>query len=349
MKKTGLLVFGFLLAAVMVFLPVQANAASNAIGVNPRRDYTIEPGKSVSDTIFVNNISKTEPLTVKLELVDFEPQNQTGTPRLLLKQTQPTRWSLKPYLKVPTEYNLEAGKSVNVPFTISVPATLGAGSYYSAIRYSAVNSTTGQNVSLTGSAVSLIFVRVTGEAKSNLSLVKFGAFTPNKEMTDGVYGTFYGATKPKYLSYLLRNNGNLAELPVGSIIVKDIFGKQYKVYENANPGKNLVLIGQTRRIDLCLNEERKQVKNPETGADVEEVSCNSPNLAPGRYTAVMNLIYGDAGNTQGEVKQTAVFWYLPAWFIILVIVVLGVLAFGIWKLVTTAKGFRKPTYDSRRR
>lgn len=349
MKKIGLLISSFLLLATVLIVPLQAEAASNAIGVNPRRDYTVAPGGSVKDTLFVNNTNRTEPLTVKLEIVDFKPQNQTGTPSLMIKETQPTRWSLKPFISIQDLYTIEPGKSINVPFTVSIPAETGAGSYYSAIRYQAVNSETGDSVSLSGSAVTLMFVRVSGEAKSNLSLEKFGAFTPNADMTDGVYGTFYSATKPKYLTYLLRNNGNLAEQPVGSILIKDIFGKEYKLYEDANPGKNLVLIGQTRRIDLCLNEERKKVENPETGNEEDQVSCDPPSLKPGRYTATLNLIYGDADNTQGELKKTATFWYLPVWFIVAAVAGIAIIGFVTWKLVQKIRGMGKPTYGARKR
>ena len=348
MKRIGILIASFLLLGTVIMQGTAA-AASRAIGVNPRRDYTLSPGETKSDTIFVTNLNQTEELTAKIEIIDFGSQNQTGSPALLLKATEPTKWSLKPYLSMPDGYKIPAGKSAEIPFTISIPEGLGAGSYYSAIRFMADSANEGSNVSLTSSAATLMFIRVTGETRSSLTLEKLGAFTPNKDMTDGVYGTFFSATAPKYLSYLLKNNGNVAEQPTGSLLIRNIFGKQVQVIENANPGKNLVLIDQIRRIDVCLNEERKDVKNPETGNMVEEVICNPAKLMPGIYKAQLGLVYGDSGNASQEIKATATFWYLPVWFIIAAALGIALLAFAIWKLVHNIKNYKKPTYGTRRR
>lgn len=329
MKRVRIVLSSLMFLAVAAYTPLQAYAAaSNGIGVNPRRNYTVNPGDKITDTLFINNTDKTNPLRVKAVVIDFVSQNQTGTPSLLLKQKEPTRYSLKPYLTIPSEFDIPAGKYKEVPFTVAIPANVGAGSYYSAISFSAVNEasgSSGSNVNLTGAAVTLMFVRVNGEAKSNLSLEKFGTFTPNKNMTDGAYGTFYSATRPKYVSYLLRNNGNLAEQPAGSLIIKDVFGKNYKLFQDANPSKNLVIIGQTRRIDLCLNEVKKAGRDTTANADFAKTTCEYPNLKPGRYTASLKLIYGDPGNSQGDIKKTMVFWYLPPWFIIAAIISVALL------------------------
>lgn len=347
MKKAGIFLSSLLMLAAVLITPSTASAAANSIGVNPRRDYTLNPGDTINETLFINNIDKAEELNVKIEVIDFKPQNETGTPSLLIKATEPTRWSLKPYLKIAKTYNIAAGKSIEAPFTISIPKELGAGSYYSAIRYSAVNPETGENVSLSSSAVTLIFVRVAGEARSSLTLEDFGAFTPSEDLTSGVFATFYGSAKPKYISYKIRNNGNVAEQPSGSILIKDIFGKEYKLIQDANPNKNLVLIGQTRRVDVCLNEVRKTVKNPDTGSDVDEVTCNAPQLKPGRYTISLGLVYGANGNGSQELGGTATFWYLPAWFIIAVAVAILVIFLYVRSSVRKLSDRGRKTYSRR--
>lgn len=337
MKRIGMLLSGFVLLIALSVPPQPAGAAANSIGVNPRRDFTINSGEKIQNTLFVNNIDREEPLTVKFELIDFKPQNETGTPSLMLKNKEQTRWSLKQYLSLPDQVEIPAGKSKDVPFTISIPKNVGAGSYYSAIRYTAVNPETGENLRLTSSAVTLMFVRVPGETRSSLTLQDFGAFVPNTELTDGAFNTFFGATKPQYLSFRLKNNGNVAEQPTGSILIKDIFGNEFQTIENANPQKKLVLIEQTRRVDVCMNEERKQIKNPETGADTEDIKCNYPDLKPGRYTAQLGLVYGDNGNAAQEVRAVSTFWYLPAWFIGVVVAGLALIAFLAWRVVRAIK------------
>lgn len=349
MKKLGVLLTALLITVVSVAAPNAAFAASNAIGVNPRRDYVIQPGDKINDTLSVTNLNKQDDLTIKIQVIDFGAQNETGAPALMLNAKQPTKWSLKPYLTISGQYTIGAGKSVDVPFSIAIPKNLGAGSYYSAIRYSAVNPQTGENLNLTSSAATLIFVRVPGQAKSSLTLEQFGAFTPDKNQVDGVFGSFYSATKPKYLSYRLRNNGNVAEQPKGSILIQNMFGKQVKLIQNANPNNNLVLLGQTRRIDVCINEDRKQVKDPTTNSTVDKVTCNNPNLLPGRYTVKLDLLYGDSndGNSTQEIRTTATFWYLPVWFIIAVVAAIAIIAGIIYWIIRKIKNRGSNKYRGR--
>lgn len=353
MKKIShILLATALFAYALLILPVTTHAASNSLGVNPRRDYTIKPGDKVQDVLNVTNIHQTEDLTISIKSIDFKATDETGTPSLLLKQTQPTRWSLKPYLNVPSTLTIPAGKSADLPFTISIPSNVGAGSYYSAVHYSisgGEENGQGSNLSLTGSSVSLLFVRVPGEARSSLILDKFGAFTPTADMTSGSYASFYSAAKPKYLSYSLQNKGNVAEEPTGSVQLKDMFGKEVKLYEKANPNNNLVLIDQTRRIDMCLNEVEVTEKNKLNGQDEKVKQCHDPSLMPGRYTASMTLLYGGEGSASNEIKATTSFWYLPAWFIIAVaiglLVIFVLVRSGLQKLRSTGK----KTYTNTRR
>lgn len=345
MKKTGILLSSLVLLATLLIFPVTASAASNAIGVNPRRSYSIKPGGTVNDTLTVSNLSKTDALTVSISVIDFKSQNETGTPSLMLNSAQSTPWSLKPYLTIPSQETVPAGSSVNVPLAITMPKNIGAGSYYSAIRYSAVNSQTGKNLNVSSSTVSLIFVRVPGNAHSNLSLLNFGAFTPNSDQTSGEFGSFYSATKPKYVSFRLRNNGNVAEQPEGSLLLKDMFGHQVKLIDRVNPNGDLILIGQTRRYDVCLNE--KDTTSSTSNATI--ATCDNPSLMPGYYKASMDVLYGNGtnGSATHEIKDTAGFWYLPVWFIVAIVVAILLIVGIIWSVVQAVKRRGNNKYSSR--
>ncbi len=341
----------FLMVAIAIFAvlaaPLRVNAASNSLGVNPRRDYTIKPGETVKDTLNVSNLNKQEPLVISIRTLDFESKDETGAPGLLLKRTEPTRWSLKPYLKFPESLTIPAGKSVDVPVSITMPANIGAGSYYSAINYAVAADGGESNVSLASSSVSLLFVRVPGETRSTLTLEDFGAFTPSQDFTSGAYGKFFSATKPKYVSYTLKNLGNIAEQPTGSMEIKNIFGKQVKMLEDVNPNKSLVIIEQTRRIDVCLNEAQVTKKNNATNSDEQVKECNDMSLMPGRYTANLSLFYGDNGTASQEISETATFWYLPVWFIIAVAVVLLIIGIAVRSLVNKVRSVGKHKYSRR--
>lgn len=338
---------GLVAAVLLCLAPLGVSAASNSLAVNPRRDYTIKPGDKVSDTLYVQNLSKTDALDININVVDFGPKDETGSPSLFLDPKTSTRWSLKPYLTIAKSVQIPAGKSTNVPFTIAIPKNVGAGSYYSAIKYSSAGDSSGSNVTLTSSSATLVFVRVPGEANDALLLKNFGTFTPDASGTSGTFGSFYGGEAPKYLAYRLTNNGNVAEQPTGSIAVKNIFGHQVKLFQNANPDNNIVLIGQTRRFDLCMNEQKQSHRDPSTGRNIDESTCNGSGLAPGRYTAQLGLIYGDNGSSQHELRDVASFWYLPVWFVLVVIAAVLVLAVILWLLIRLVRGNHRH-FSSRR-
>lgn len=348
MKRIGIFVAAAILLAVGTIPSTKVGAASNSIGVNPRRDYTIKAGEKVSDTLYVTNQNPTETLNARITVLDFKSKDQSGTPALILNEKESTTWSLKPYLSITTTYSIAPGKSASIPFAITIPKNVGAGSFYSAIRIGSDNGDNSKNVSLSGAAVSLFFVSVPGEAREALTLEKFGAYTQGSNVsTEGLYGTFYSATAPKYLAYLLKNTGSVAEQPSGSVIISNIFGKPVKTLTNANPRSNIVLIGQTRRIDLCINES-KITKKDAAGNNVDGTQCNDSGLLPGRYTANIDLLYGNKGAASSELKGSSSFWYLPVWFIIGCAIALAILGLLVYLIIRSIRGRGSNKYRGRR-
>lgn len=331
----------------MILLPVTASAASNGIGITPRNNFTANPGDTVKGSIVVKNLDSKNNLNASIQLLDFKPAGQTGEPSLILKDETPTKWSLKPYMTIQDSVTIKPAESSNVPFTITIPKNMGGGSLYGAIRVSSAGNTDSGNVGLSSSAVSLVFVNVSGKTNSSLTLEKFGAFVPTSNLSDGAYKTVFGATKPKYISYSLKNNGNVVEEPIGSIQITGPLGKQYKVIQNINPNHSLVLIGQTRRIDICLQEPAgSNLSN--TDQSVEDLTkCQTPSLMPGRYKAKIDLLYGDHNNSSTEIQAVSSFWYLPVWFIIAlaaaVLIIIGV----IWLVVHLIRSRKDRVYRRR--
>ncbi len=306
-----------LLVAMSTLLGVSiVHAQSNGLGVSPRKDYSVQPGKAISDTLYISNLSLSQDLEVNMRIVDFGAQNETGAPALQLADNAPqTPWSLKPFVKIPSQIHVPAGKSTNVPISVTIPASQGAGSYYSAIEYTAVNSETKQKVNISASTASLVFVTVPGQAKEQLILKQFGMWQSNADQTAGAFKSFFVGSSPKEFAYRLQNNGNVAEQGSGSMIIKNMFGQTVKEIDDANPKKQLVLIGQTRRIQACVKSSVLTSKAP-NGQDSQQTVCDDPGLWPGRYTAEIALYYGLNGNSTQEVMATTSFWYFPLWSII---------------------------------
>lgn len=344
MKKLARLIP--VLIATVTFLTISAttHAASNGLGVTPRRDFTVAPGKSVTDTLYISNLSLNQELQVDISILDFSAANETGTPSLQLDTKAPqTPWSLRPFAKLPPSVKVAPGKSVNIPITITIPAGQGAGSYYGAVQYTAVNPETKERVNISAATASLVFVTVPGDARELLTLKQFGAWQSNANNDgNGSFNSFFLGSTPKEFAYRLENKGNIAEQPSGSMVIKNIFGNTVKEIQDANPKKQLVLIGQTRRIQVCMKTSVLESKDP-NGQQTQQSVCDNPGLLPGRYTAEMVLFYGINGNNSQEVSSKTTFWYIPWWSIILLGVVILIIVGLVW-LIRRAFGGRRTKY-----
>lgn len=314
-------------------LPVNAqNSAS--LSIAPKKNYVIEPGKSVEDKLTIRNLDNTQSLQLNLRVIDFSYMDSSGTPKLMLGEDLPqTTWSLKPFLSVPEYVTIDPSSSKSLDISVSIPANQGAGSYYSAIIYS-TGSPNGGNVGLSASGVTLVFVSIPGKVHEDLQLKNFGAYDKSAQGDQSGY-MFMTADEPQVIGYTLLNNGNVTESPVGSITLKDMFGRE-QIIDNINPTGALALIGQTRTFTTCIKLKSQDVDF--RGTSAQSTTCTSPGLWPGVYVASLDLYYGQNGNNTNEITKTTIFWYLPWWFVILAIIVLLLIAYFVWRFVRWFRG-----------
>lgn len=301
----------------------QANSAS--LSIAPKKNYSVEPGKSIKDKLTIRNLDAESDLELNLRIVDFTFTDDGGTPKLFLAEDAPqTTWSMKPFLTIPKTVKIPKSGTKSLDMSVTIPKGHGAGSYYSAIVYS-TGAPDGGNVGLSASGVTLVFTTIPGKVKEELKLEKFGPYNvTKKEYTPFMFD------EPTVIAYTLKNNGNVTEAPVGSITLHDMFGRE-TVISNLNPSDSLALIGQTRTFYNCIKLENTTASN--NGEPNRSFKCVSPGLWPGVYTAKLDLYYGQNGNPTRELTGATVFWYLPWWFIIAVLIIIAVAAFYIRKLV----------------
>lgn len=329
-KSIAVVACAILVAAAYVLPAQPASAVSSAsLSIVPKKNYTIEPGKSVKDKLTIRNLDDKEPLELNLRVVDFTFTDDGGTPSLMLAEDAPqTPWSLKPFLTLPETVTVAPKQSKTLDMGVSIPTGQGAGSYYSAIVYSS-GASDGGNVGLSASGVTLVFTSIPGKATEDLKLQKFGAYKAAVGDSKAKY-TFIASDEPQMLAYTLKNDGNVAEAPVGSITLKDMFGKE-RVISDVNPNGSLALIGQSRTFTACIKLQTEEVKLD--GAATSAKTCASPGLWPGLYTATLDVFYGQNGNATQEIVSTGSFWYLPLWFVISFSLLLLILAFMAWRVV----------------
>ena len=332
----------------VALVPTQPTSAvsSSALSITPKKNYTIEPGKSAKDTLIIRNLDEQEKLSLSLRVVDFTFNNEGGTPKLMLAEDAPqTTWSLKPFLTIPKTVTIEPKSSTTVDMNIAIPANHGAGSYYSAIVYSAGTPEEG-NIGVSASGVTLAFVNIPGEVKEELKLQQFGAYMEAKNNREAGYVKF-ATEKPEQVAYTLKNNGNVTEAPVGSITVKPLFGKEHTI-GNVNPNESLALIGQTRTYTACFKLKSSQVDF--NGTKTEANDCIDSGLWPGFYKLDLNLFYGQNGNRTQDITSSSWFIYFPVWAIIVLVLLLLVIGFFGYRAYNSVRGkFGKGKKSSRKK
>jgi hypothetical protein len=328
-----------LLLMVVSVAPVSA-LGSSSISIQPKKTYLIKPGQTVTDKLTIGNLDHANDLFLSLKPIDFTYTDQSGTPKLSIAQNAPqTPWSLKPFIKLPNSVTIPKGGSKTVEFTISIPKNQGAGSYYSAIMYQA-GGANGGNVALNASGVTLAFVSVPGKVNENMTLQKFGAYNSDDNGATGSYVFIDMNQQPKMIAYTLKNEGNVFEAPAGNVIIKDMFGHQVANI-TTNSTRSLALLGQTRLFTSCIKTVQQTIQA--LGGTSKNAECVNPGLKPGRYTASLDVFYGQNGNQTHEIAATAHFWYLPIWFLVLLFVIIALLTFGIWKGQRKVKALVKGT------
>ena len=331
MKRLKSIILAVIALVTAVFFTLPASAAtqgsSASLSIAPKKNYVIEPGKSVKDTLVIRNLDTSSALELSLRVVDFTFTDEGGTPKLFLAEDSPqTTWSLKPFLKVPESTVIPAGGSKTLDINVTIPKNHGAGSYYSAIVYSSGAPGQGGNVGLSASGVTLAFVNIPGAVNENLKLEKFGAYIDR----NNVGYTFFTQEEPARIGYTLKNEGNVAEAPVGTIVVRGLLGDEHR-NDRVNPNSSLALIGQTRTFQSCIKSKSQDVNF--NGERSQENVCVSPGLWPGFYNLSLDLYYGQNGNPTKEVTGKSWFIYMPLWFIALFVIALLIAAWYIRKLV----------------
>jgi len=316
-----------------------AVGGSSGLSITPKKNYIIKPGQTVKDTLIIGNLDTEHDLTVNLKMIDFTYTDQSGTPKLSIAANAPQMpWSLKPFTTLPKNVDVAAGQTKTVSYSITMPKNQGAGSYYSAIMYQSTGSN-GGNVALNASGVTLAFVSVPGTVKENMTLQKFGAYNSSNNGTTGSFVFIDMNQQPQMIAYTVKNEGNVFESPAGNIVLKDMFGHTV-ANMTTNPNSSLALLGQARLYATCIKTVQQKIQVE--GGTSKNTSCTNPGLKPGKYTASLDVFYGQNGNQTHEITQVATFWYLPIWFLVLVaIILIALIGGGYWgyrKIQAAVKG-----------
>lgn len=276
----------------------QSPSAGQALEIAPPvLNLKADPGEVIKTTISLRDIASTS-LIVTSEVNDFTAQGEDGTPKVLVDDAEPNPNSIIPWVAPIPSLTLKSRQIEKVPLTIRVPANAAPGGYYGVIRFTAVAPDIDQSgVALSASLGAMVFIRVNGEAKENMSIQEFYL------SKDGKRGSFFDSI-PLAFTERIKNEGNVHEQPIGNILVTDMFGKP-AVNVNVNLEGRNVLPGTIRRFEQPLDK-----------------TAVGDRILFGLYTAKLTLKYGATGQT---VTKTIKFWIFPWKLLLSLIAVLIVL------------------------
>ncbi len=328
------IISGVLMVALLAIAPLSVGIAQEEKGgsglqITPTRtEMSLLPGEQKDFDITVKNITQGT-IQVKSFFNDFESDGVTGDPQIVIDPNRQVPNSMKDYIKGIDDFTLEKGASKSVNLTVDLPPDTSPGGYYGVVRFAAFPEgadTSGETqVSLNASVASLLLVEASGDITEQIQITSIkncnlsdeeGSKTNAKCESSG--GLFFG-TGPNYTSIAIDNKGNSFSRPFGRVAVTR-GGTEVYAYELNNKEPRGAILPNSSRIFTDKIE------------NVDKL---------GRYTVTTNISHGQGGEV---ITQTASFWYIPTWALLVgvgLLIALIVLVFTIYKKMGKKRKSRK--------
>ena len=261
----------FIVAVFMVPMLVSARGVT----LTPLRySYNAERGDVVNDQITVRNTSSDIELEIIMEKEHMEPTGEAG--HVVFREIDEEDEATAEVLSAPNwitfeedEFLLEPGESRDLSFTIEVPENATPGGHYAGIiAGTPAGGVEGTGVGISHRVAATMMIDIYGDAVEELEIADF--------TTDSGYYE-YG---PVTFESRFQNTGTVHLRPDASIEVTNFLGDtvaELDVEESA------VLPSATRLIETEWGEER---------------------LWGGKYKATLTGVYGENGQSLGEMTTT---------------------------------------------
>lgn len=262
----------------------------NGLRISPvRYDLTIEPGKSQTFDVYVENITD-KPAELRGVVNDFvASDDESGKPKVLFdeKDFAPSR-GLRRYVAPISNFKLAPKEQKIVKVTVNVPKDAAGGGYYGAVRFLPTSTATDKNVSLAASVGSLVLVTVPGDVKEQLGLASI-----NVNRGEGKASSFFVNGKDLKANIRFKNSGNIQVSPFGKVLLKK-GGKEIASYEiNNTTPRGSILPDSIRRFEASFADKTSSF---------------------GKYTVEGSFGYGSRGQL---LSASTTFYVVPLPFVIL--------------------------------
>lgn len=313
-RKTSLLLGLAAAAFALILLPKPSHAMTIS---PPVLDFTLNPGDVVQDVVQVYN-EQDVPFKIEPAVVNFyaTPGDETsGTPSFYPASEDRTGYELASWIQLTGGEEIVGPHArVNYPISIHVPADAAPGSHFGAVEILAgapdEDLSKGGAVNLNLGTSVLIFARVNGNAREELSVSRFSG---DKSMYSRL---------PVDFGIRLDNTGTTHLRPTGDVFVRDMFNRQVAtLLVNPGPDFKTILPGTSRRFDA---EWVKTKLPPNTNEFWQEVR----NFGFGKYKATLVLNYGQDNKVLTSEFDFWVFSWLAFAALLGIILVLCLIFFG---------------------
>lgn len=198
---------------------------------------------SVQTKITLKNLNDT-PQQVELFAYDFKQSDHFGSIALVDGFTGEYEYTLAPFLSFETNsLVIEPGKSETVTITVTNRQSLSPGGHYAAVVVRNITPQIAQQQKIVPAISGLLLVRKTGGEIFNLSI------------RDISWNPAISLTLPKEIELQFENNGNVHDIPRGSVQITDMFNRvvaQAIINENSS----YVLPGNVRTIPINIQKSR---------------------------------------------------------------------------------------------
>jgi hypothetical protein len=299
------IILGILFLSIFyIFLGKQAYALTLS---PPRLEVSGDPGQTLVGELEVYNEQESE-ITFYVSSQNFEARGETGSPYFLPYDGT----GLASWIFAQDSITIGPKERTKLPYEIVIPQDVEAGGYFASIFFATSPQTPEEAGQVTiGSKVgTLVFLNVSGDAPEGAGVIEFST-------KDGNMFSYLPIT----LYYRFSNDGARKVMPLGDIEIKNLLGRVCAKLD-ANKSKGNVLPGSVRRFEIDWNivgqdsADEKDQEIIEKMAVIEEgqkvgffeaVKMQKDNFAIGKFTADLNLKYGD---NETAVSQ-ATFWVIP--------------------------------------
>ena len=232
-----------------------------------------------------------QPLPVTVDIRNFTAMGEKGEVSL---SKGSNRYSMSDWISVtPTAQTIAAKDSAVFNYTIHVPQNAEPGGRFSSIVFSVAPQkvTGGSGVAIGQEVGSLLFLRVAGDVKESAQIESFDT------------GSILHEYGPVHFQIRVKDTGNVQFQPRGTVSITNMFGKPVQTIPvNAHN----VLPGAVRQMDASWQHK----------------------WLFGQYNATVSLVYGSKGQI---ITASTTFWGFPFRIILVVLIILAVLGFIIFR------------------